>query len=222
MFRDRKEGGRLLAERLKAYEREKEILVLALPRGGVVTGAEIARHLRVPLDVLIVRKIGAPLQPELAAGAVSETGAVVLNQNVLSSYGIPEEYIQTEIARQKKEISGRQELYREGKGLKDLEGKTVIIVDDGVATGATMKAAIETLKKERLKRVVLALPVAPPDTADELRRMVDEFICLETPSHFMAVGNYYDDFSQTTDEEVVGLLGKSEAEGGEQEDAPYK
>jgi putative phosphoribosyl transferase len=162
------------------------------------------------------------LQPELAAGAVSETGAVVLNPHVLSSYEIAEEYIEGEISRQKKEISRRQELYREGKGIRNLEGKTVIIVDDGVATGATVKAAIETLKKERLKRLVAALPVAPPETADELRRMVDEFICLETPSDFMAVGNYYDDFSQVTDEEVVELLRESEAEGKERRrNEPY-
>ena len=214
MFRDRREAGRLLAEKLKWYRDQGEVLVLALPRGGVITGIEIARYLHVPLDVLIVRKIGAPLQPELAAGAVAETGAVVLNPHVLSSYGIPKEYIRSEIARQEEEISRIREIYREGKGIATLEG-TVIVVDDGVATGATVKAAIETLKKGRMKRLVVALPVAPSDTAEELRRIVDEFICLETHGDFMAVGNYYDDFSQVTDEEVVRLLREYRVRGKE-------
>jgi len=214
VFRDRREAGRLLAEKLKWYRDQGEVLVLALPRGGVITGIEIARYLHVPLDVLIVRKIGAPLQPELAAGAVAETGAVVLNPHVLSSYGIPKEYIRSEIARQEEEISRIREIYREGKGIATLEG-TVIVVDDGVATGATVKAAIETLKKGRMKRLVVALPVAPSDTAEELRRIVDEFICLETHGDFMAVGNYYDDFSQVTDEEVVRLLREYRVRGKE-------
>jgi len=212
MFRDRRDAGIQLAKRLSHYEKREDVLVLALPRGGVVTGFEVARRLQVPLDVLIVRKIGAPFQPELAVGAVSETGTVVLNQDVLSSYSIPKSYIDNEISRQKEEILRRIMSYRMGKGLGDLEGKTVILVDDGVATGATMKAAISTLKKERLKRLVVALPVAPPETASEIEGMVDEFLCIETPVYFMAVGNHYIDFSQVSDAEVVEILqrGKNE------------
>ncbi len=206
MFRDRRDAGIQLARRLLHYMGMKDVLVLALPRGGVVTGFEIARSLNVPLDVLIVRKIGVPFQPELAVGALSETGTVVLNQDVLSSYDIPKSYIDDEISRQKEEISRRIILYRMGKGLRDLEGKTIILVDDGVATGATMKAAIATLKKEKLKKLVVALPVAPPETAHEIKGMVDEFLCIETPAYFMAVGNYYLDFFQVSDAEVVKIL----------------
>lgn len=210
MFRDRIDAGIKLAERLKNYKDSKEVLILALPRGGVVTGFEIARYLNAPLDVLIVRKIGVPWQPELAMGAVSETGTVVLNQFVVSAYRISKDYIQDEISRQKEEISRRLKLYRKGKGISKLEAKTIILVDDGVATGATMKAAIETLRKERTRKLVVAIPVSPPDTADELKRMTDEFICMETPLDFMAVGAHYQDFTQVSDEEVVRLLKMAE------------
>lgn len=206
MFRDRRDAGIQLARRLLHYKDMEDVLVLALPRGGVVTGFEIAQSLNVPLDVLIVRKIGAPFQPELAVGALSETGTVILNQDVLTSYDIPKSYIDNEISRQKEEISRRIILYRMGKGLRDLEGKIIILVDDGVATGATIKAAIATLKKEKLKKLVVALPVAPPETAHEIKGMVDEFLCIETPVYFMAVGNYYLDFFQVSDAEVVKIL----------------
>lgn len=211
MFRDRRDAGEQLAKRLTHYKGNKDVLVLALPRGGVVTGFEIARRLDIPLDVLIVRKIGVPWQPELAAGAVSETGTVVLNHHIVSSLGISEDFIRSEVARQKQEITRRVELYREGKGVANLESRTIILVDDGVATGATIKAAIETLKKERIVKLVAALPVAPPETARELRKLTDDIICLETPRDFMAVGNYYSDFSQVSDEEVVRLLQMSAA-----------
>jgi putative phosphoribosyl transferase len=215
MFRDRKDAGEKLAKKLTDYKGREDALVLALPRGGVVPGFEIARRLDLPLDVLIVRKIGVPWQPELAAGAVSETGTVVLNRHILSSTGISEDFIHSEVARQKQEITRRVELYRKGKGVAKLESRTIILVDDGVATGATIKAAIETLKKERIAKLVAALPVAPPETANELKKMTDELICLETPSDFMAVGNYYYDFSQVSDEEVVKLLQLSTAAGKE-------
>jgi len=209
MFRDRRDAGSKLCDSLESYKNRKDVLVLALPRGGVVTGFEIASYLHTPLDVLIVRKIGTPWQPELAAGAISETGEVVLNPDVVSGYGISKEYIDDAVAGQKEEIARRQKLYRNGKGLTTLEGKIIILVDDGVATGATMKAAIETLKGEMIRKLVVALPVAPPETADELKRMADEFVCLETPQYFMAVGNHYQDFEQVSDEEVVRLLEKS-------------
>lgn len=217
MFMDRKDAGIRLAARLKKHKGEKDLLVLALPRGGVVTGFEIAKSLGAPMDVLIVRKIGFPGQPELAIGAVSETGAVVLNESIISSYGVSEDYVQKETSRQKEEISRRVRLYRKGKPISGLEGKTIILVDDGVATGATVKAAIMTLKKEKINRLVLALPVSPPDTADELKKMVDDFICLELPAYFGAVGAFYADFTQVSDEEVVEMLERSAA--GPEEDA---
>ncbi len=214
MFVDRKDAGVQLAERLKSYSEEREALVLALPRGGVVTGFEIARRLKIPLDVLIVRKIGHPLQPELAIGAVSETGTVEMNRSIISASAISKAYLDNEVSVQKKEIERRVELYRSGRGIAPLEGKTIILVDDGVATGATVKAAIATLRKEKIGRLVVAIPVAPPETAAELERMADEFICMETPSHFMAVGAHYQDFVQVTDEEVVKLLRQSAAGAG--------
>src|SRR5574337_460627 len=212
MFRNRSDAGIQLGLRLDHYKDRGDVIVLALPRGGVVTGFEIARMLKVPLDVIIVRKIGFPGQPELAVGAVSETGSVVLNQSILSAGGLSEDFLQAEIDRQKQEIARRADLYRSGKGLPDLRGKTVILVDDGVATGATMKAAIEALKQEKIVRLVVALPGGPPETVAVLRSMADEVISLGTPSSFMAVGVHYADFTQVSDQEVVTLLKKSGAE----------
>jgi putative phosphoribosyl transferase len=209
MFADRRDAGVQLISRLKEYKDQQRVIVLSLPRGGVATGYEIARSLNIPLDIVIVRKIGFPGQPELGIGAVSETGTVVLNTSIISTYGVPKEYIEREVSRQKEEISRRVKLYRKGKRLPSLEGKTVILVDDGVATGATMKSAITTLKEENLKKLVVALPVAPPGVVKELEQMVDTFICIETPFDFMAVGSYYHDFTQVSDEEVVNLLERS-------------
>ena len=213
MFNDRSDAGIQLASRLKEYKDKEGVLVLALPRGGVVTGYEIARHLNAPLDIVIVRKIGFPGQPELAIGAVSETGTVVLNDYIISGYGVSKEYIESEVSRQKEEIARRVKLYRKGKWLSGLEGKTVILVDDGIATGATMKVAIATLREEKLNKLVVALPVAPSSVAEEIEKIVDEFICIETPLDFMAVGSYYYDFTQVSDKEVVELLRRSEEKG---------
>lgn len=206
MFKDRSDAGTQLASRLKEYKDKEDVLVLALPRGGVLTGYEIAKYLNTPLDIVIVRKIGFPGQPELGIGAVSETGTVVLNDTLISAYGISKEYIEGEISKQKEEIARRLKLYRKGKRLPGLKGKTVILVDDGVATGATIKSAIATLREEELNRLVVALPVVPPTVAEEIEKMVDEFICIETPIDFMAVGSYYYDFTQVSDEEVIELL----------------
>ena len=209
MFADRRDAGVQLISRLKEYKDQQGVIVLALPRGGVATGYEIARSLNMPLDIVIVRKIGFPGQPELGIGAVSETGTVVLNTSIISTYGVPKEYIEREVSRQKEEISRRVKLYRKGKRLPSLEGKTVILVDDGAATGATMKSAITTLKEENLKKLIVALPVAPPGVVKELEQMVDLFICIETPFDFMAVGSYYHDFTQVSDEEVINFLERS-------------
>jgi putative phosphoribosyl transferase len=206
MFLNRKDAGIRLAERLGDYKDRGDALVLALPRGGVATGFEIAEKLNLRLDILIVRKIGFPHQPELAIGAVSETGAVSLNQHIISTYGVEEEYIEKEIKRQREEILRRTKLYRMGKEITGLDNKIVILTDDGVATGATIKAAISALKKERIRELIIALPVAPPDTANELGKMADKFICLETPPDFVSVGSYYNDFEQVSDSEVVELL----------------
>jgi predicted phosphoribosyltransferase len=209
MFTDRRDAGRQLAEKLQHYEGSEGVLVLALPRGGVVTAFEVARAIGAPLNVLIVRKIGFPGEPELAIGAVSETGAVVLNQRLISYGNVSQKYIEDEIFAQKKEIARRMRLYRGGKRLEQLEGKTIVVVDDGVATGSTLKAAIAAMKEEKIERLVVAVPVAPHRTADELSAMVDEFVCLDTPTDFLAVGNYYQDFTQVTDEEVAEILKKT-------------
>ncbi len=207
IFADRKEAGTELASRLKSYKDAEGVIVLALPRGGVVTGREVASYLNCYLDVIIIRKIGYPGQPEFAIGAVSETGTVVLNEQVISTYGVSNEYIEEEVSGQKEEVERRVALYRKGKRLPDLKDKTIVLIDDGVATGASMKAAISTLKEEGIKKLIVAVPVAPPSTVMELEELVDELICLETPADFMAVGAYYRDFTQVTDDEVIEVLG---------------
>lgn len=206
IFADRREAGAELATRLESYRDTEGVMVLALPRGGVVTGSAVAAYLNCRLDVIIIRKVGFPGQPEFAIGAVSETGTVVLNEQVVSSYGVSTEYVEEEVARQEHELERRVELYRKGKKLPELKGKTIILVDDGVATGASMKAAISTLKEEGTEKLVVAVPVAPPSTVMELEEMTDEVVCLETPADFMAVGGYYRDFTQVTDEEVIEVL----------------
>jgi len=211
MFKNRNDAGAQLAVRLSQYKDREDVLILALQRGGVVIGYELAQALNAPLDVLIVRKIGYPGQEELAIGAISETGSVVLNQSIIAVGHPSEGYIKAAIERQKHELSRRVQLYRAGKGLPALAGKIALLVDDGVATGATIKAAIETLKQEKLARLVVALPVGPTETVDELRAMVDEVVCLETPLNFMAVGIHYQDFTQVSDQEVVDLLKRSTA-----------
>ena len=209
MFKDRKEAGVLLAERLGQYQDAQDCLVLALPRGGVVPAYEIARRLHLPLDVIIVRKIGFPGQPEFGIGAVAETGAVYLNRETISAYGIQEDYINEEVSKQQDEIKRRLILYRSGGKISAITDRTIILVDDGVATGATIRAAIMALEAERIKKLVIALPVAPPDTTAELEKMSDEFVCLLTPENFRAVGRHYHDFTQVSDNEVVKLLHES-------------
>jgi len=212
VFQNRQDAGRQLAERLLGYRDKENLLVLALPRGGVTVGYEIAQELRCPLDVLIVRKIGCPGNPELAAGALSETGTRVLNREIIAGGRVPEKYLEEETGRQQREVDRRLALYRGGEKLVPPAGKTVILVDDGVATGATMKAAVATLRQEGLKKLVAAVPVAPPDTAQEIAPTVDEWICLDTPVWFSAVGQFYRDFTQVEDDEVVKLLRRAKGE----------
>lgn len=207
-FRDRRDAGARLAEKLAHYAGGSDAIVLGLPRGGVVVGDEIATALSCPLDVLIVRKIGFPTEPELAVGAVSETGTVVLNDDIISRYGITEKYLDEETSSQKKEIARRLSLYRAGAGIVPLDGRIAIVVDDGVATGATMKAALVTLKKERIARLVAALPVASQSAEAELGPLADEWVCLQAPEDFMSVGAYYRNFRQVSDEEVMEILAR--------------
>jgi len=207
VYRDRKDAGKRLAESLMHYRGKSDVIVLGLPRGGVTVAYEVARRLQCALDIIIVRKIGFPGNPELAAGAVSETGSVVYNEDVVTVYGVSRTYLEMETARQKQEIARRIALYRGGKGVPPLAGKTVILVDDGVATGATVKAAISTLKQERIAKLVVALPVASWEAQQEISPLVDEWVCLQAPIDLRSVGAYYSDFSQVEDEEVVEMLG---------------
>jgi putative phosphoribosyl transferase len=207
LFADRSEAGQRLAERLMHLAGQSPV-VLALPRGGVPVGFEVARALEAPLDVVLVRKIGAPFQPELALGAVVDGGRAetVLNDDLVRELEIPEGYIADESARQLEEIERRRELYLQDREEVPVEGRTAIVVDDGIATGATMEAALHATRRANPKRLVLAVPVAPPDTIERLRSQVEEVVCLATPRLFGAIGAFYGDFRQLTDEEVVGLL----------------
>jgi putative phosphoribosyl transferase len=206
IYKDRVDAGRQLAGKLTHYRGKGDVVVLGLPRGGVAVAREVAEALHCPLDILIVRKIGFPGNPEFAVGAVSETGAVVFNEEIVSGYKVSKGYLDQETARQKEEIARRVALYRGGKGVPPLAGKTVILVDDGVATGATMKAAILTLKQEPITRLVAALPVASQEAEQEIASMVDECVCLLAPEVFGAVSRFYRDFNQVGDEEVAAML----------------
>jgi predicted phosphoribosyltransferase len=208
-FRDRKEAGCLLAERLAPDYRDKAgVFVLGLPRGGVPVADEVARALGAPLDVFIVRKLGAPFQEELAMGAIASGGVVVLNDMVVDSYGIPRSEIDEVAAREERELRRREETYRRGRAPLGVAGRIVILVDDGVATGSTMRAAVKALRAQKPRRLVVAVPVAPPSTCAALSEEADEVVCLETPSPFFGVGVWYADFAQTTDEEVVDILAR--------------
>ncbi len=207
-FRDRTEGGRLLAEKLTEYANRPDVIVLALPRGGVPVGFEVAKALRAPLDVLIVRKLGVPGQPELAMGAIASGGIRVLNEELLKHYPISEEEIEAVAAQEQKELERRERLYHGDRPTPEVRGRTVILVDDGIATGTTMRSAVEALKKQQPASVVIAVPVAAEATCEEFRRLKDHvvFTCLAAPKPFFAVGLWYEQFPQTTDEEVRNLL----------------
>jgi predicted phosphoribosyltransferase len=208
-FRDRKEAGCLLAERLApAYRDKAGVFVLALPRGGVPVADEVARALGVPLDVFIVRKLGVPFQEELAMGAIASGGIVVINDMVVDSYCIPRSDIDEVASREDRELRRREEIYRRGRAPLSVAGSTVILVDDGLATGSTMRAAVKALRTQKPRRIVVAVPVAPPSTCAALSEEADEVVCLETPSPFFGVGVWYADFAQTTDEEVVDILAR--------------
>ncbi len=206
MFQNRKEAGLRLAEKLTKYSSEKDVIIIALPRGGVVVGAEIAQKIGAPLDVIVTRKIGYPGQPEFAIGAIAENGKLEINDFIVKKHGIPQSYIEEEINRQKAEIERRVITYRGGGKPPSVKDKTVLLVDDGVATGFTMIAAIRALHEEGIKKLVVAIPLSPEDTFQKLKTLVDEIICLEIPEFFLAIGNFYYEFEQLTDEEVKELI----------------
>ena len=207
-FANRVEAGKRLASELENLV-GKNAIVLAIPRGGVVVGYEIAKAFNVPLDVIIPRKIGAPDNPELAIGAMTEDGTIILDKNLVSYLGVSQDHIREESERQKNEIERRLKSYRGNEPYPNLRGKDVIIVDDGIATGSTMKAALASVKNRGAKTVTVAVPVGPPSTIDELKKQADEVVCPYTPEYFQAIGQFYVDFEQTTDEEVIQLLKKS-------------
>ncbi|HEV7393894.1 MAG TPA: erythromycin esterase family protein, partial [Burkholderiales bacterium] len=210
IFRDRREAGRVLAKELAAFASRPDVIVLALPRGGVPVGYEVARVLGAPLDVFLVRKLGVPGYEELAMGAVASGGLRVLNDDVVKTLRIPDHIIESVVAKEEKELARRERLYRGGRPLPDLTGRTVILVDDGLATGATMQAAVEALRQRQPARIVVAVPTASPEICEELRTKADEVICAVTPQPFYAVGFWYEDFSQTTDDEVRDLLARTQ------------
>ena len=212
LFRDRTEAGQVLAARLEKYAGKPDVIVLALPRGGVPVAYEVARALHAPMDIFVVRKLGIPGQEELAMGAVATGGVRVLNDQVIRGLGIPEYVIDAVAAWELRELERRERLYRGDRPPPEVRGKTVILVDDGLATGSSMLAAVRALRQQGPGRIVVAVPVAAPDTCELLKAYVDEVVCPATPEPFYAVGLWYQDFSQTTDEEVRELLERSAAE----------
>lgn len=208
-FFDRREGGQFLAESLTAYTDREDVIVLALPRGGVPVAAEVAKRLNAPLDVFVVRKLGLPGHPELAMGAIASGGARVFNGEVVNALSIPDEVIDAVSAEELIELQRREKAYRAGRPPLELEGKTVIVVDDGVATGSTMLAAVSALRQLNAARIVVAAPVIAASTYSEMQRAADEVAAVILPENFYAVGLWYQDFSQTTDDEVRELLGQA-------------
>jgi putative phosphoribosyl transferase len=205
-FRDRAQAGRVLAERLAQYAGRDDVLVLGLPRGGVPVAAEVARALGAPLDVFLVRKLGLPGQEELAMGALASGGALVLNEELVEALRLPPSLIEQVARREEEELRRRVELYRGARPPPEVAGKTVVLVDDGLATGSTMRAAVAALRRLEPARIVVAVPTAPVSTCEELRPEVDELICARTPQPFYAVGVWYENFDQVGDDEVRELL----------------
>lgn len=209
-FYDRHAAGKALAKQLMRYAKKKAVIVLALPRGGVPVAYEIATALDVSLDILVVRKLGVPWHEELAMGAIAGNGHVVFNQSVIDDLNISRAMIDEVIQAELKELQRREKVYRGERLFPVLADKTIILVDDGIATGATMRAAIATLKLQKPTKIIVAVPVASAAACEEIAKEVDEFICLLRPDHFLSVGAWYVDFSQTTDEEVYALLARIE------------
>lgn len=205
-FKNRQEAGRLLAQRLKNYEDDARVLVLGLMRGGVVVAHEVATAIEAPMDVFLVRKVGVPGHPEVAMAALGSGGVRVLNDALIQRLGISQAQIDKATAAEETELNRREELYRRHKPPLDLTGETVILVDDGLATGATMRAAVRAMKAQNTASVIVAVPVAEPDALDSIKREADKVVCLKTPSSFVAVSHWYEAFEQVSDEQVCTLL----------------
>lgn len=208
-FQDRSEAGRTLAESLAAYQNRPDVLVLALPRGGVPVAFEVARALNAPLDIFLVRKLGVPGHEELAMGAIASGGVRAVNDDVVRMLGIPDEVIDEVAAKEQRELERREQLYRDDRPPLDVRGRTVILIDDGLATGSTMRAAVAALRKQQPARIVVAVPVAAGHICDEFRSEMGEVVCPVTPEPFLAISLWYRDFTQTTDEEVRDLLARA-------------
>lgn len=215
LFQSRTHAGQVLATMLDPYANRRDVLILGLPRGGVPVAYEVAKALRAPLDVFLVRKLGVPGQEELAMGAIASGGIRVRNEEVVGYLGIPDAVIDAVAQAEQQELRRRELLYRGARPAPEVRGRTVILIDDGLATGSTMRAAVAALRLQQPARIVVAVPVAAPSTCDELRTEVDQIVCAMTPEPFHGVGQWYEDFSQTTDDEVRTLL---ERAAQEQED----
>lgn len=214
IFRDRIDAGTALAAQLLAYKNRQDVLVLALPRGGVPVAFVVAEALRAPLDVLLVRKLGVPGHEELAMGAIASGGIVVLNDEVVHGLGISQATLQQSLGKEQAELARREQLYRGDRPALQLHGRTVIVIDDGLATGSTMQAAVAALKPQQPSRIVVAVPVGAKESCAALQKSADEVVCVKTPQPFYGVGQWYDDFSQTTDQEVRQLLSLAAAPHG--------
>jgi putative phosphoribosyl transferase len=206
LFKDRHDAGKQLAARLFEYKNRKDVIVLGLARGGVIVAYEVSQALNAPLNVIVVRKVGAPGNEELAIGAVTETGDGVFNDHLISLLGVTEEYLKREVEKEKKLAAKRLALYRSNCPSPELKEKTVILVDDGIATGASMRVAIRAVKNSGAQKLILAVPVASPDSLRRFESEADKIVCLSSPTFFEAVGAFYKVFDQTTDEEIVHLL----------------
>lgn len=209
-FTNRVDAGKQLASALKDVD--ENAIILAIPRGGVVVGFQVAHELNLPLDIIITKKIGAPGNPELAIGAVSEEGSVTLDGNIADQLSVPKDYITVEAERQKKEIQRRLQTYRGNNPPPEVQNREVILVDDGVATGSTLRAALISLREKGAKKITIAIPVGPPETINQFKKEADRVVCLLTPEPFYAIGQFYDNFDQTTDDEVAQLLKQSRQE----------
>ena len=209
VFQDRVDAGRQLAARLTHYGDRGDVIVLALPRGGLPVGFEVAQALHAPLDVMIVRKLGTPGQPELAMGAIASGGVRVVNDEVIRELGISQEQLDEVAAEEQLEVERRERLYRAGRPPLEIAGRTAILVDDGIATGSTMRAAIQALRAQKPARLVVAAPTAAPATCEQIRKQVDELVCLTTPDPFVAIGFFYRDFPQLSDDAVREILHKA-------------
>ncbi|HLO83829.1 MAG TPA: phosphoribosyltransferase [Nostocaceae cyanobacterium] len=205
-FRNRREAGQMLAQHLQVYANQEDVLVLALPRGGVPVAFEVAKALNTPLDVCLVRKLGVPGHRELAMGAIASLGIRVLNADVINSLGIDSQTIDTVAKQELEELQRRDRAYRGDRPPMNVKNKTILLIDDGIATGSTMRAAIAVLRQQHPKKIVVAIPVAPPKTYEHLQLEVDDIVCLLMPESMSAIGYWYEDFTQTTDEEVCSLL----------------